>query len=190
MGFVRWRMAIACLLITAAAVWGLVLWRRTDADGTILVLGVTAGVAAWYAEETRLLAAETRRLAESTLAMARVNAYPDVQVSYERLNVYHDSSYIANRGPGAAYDVSVYACIWGTTGGEPCFHRKVIPPSVPRLPLPDYLISAGGLVVTWRDALGTSYSAVWRLDGGAWQWVTDVLPVTGTENDHRGQEAR
>ncbi len=96
---------------TSAAICFEVLMKAYDTVGSTFVLGITALVVVWYADETRRLAIstgdlaeETRKMAEGTQLLAEASLTAHLMIFYETDILF---SRVINNGPGIAFNVIV-----------------------------------------------------------------------------------
>jgi len=116
------RLVIILILVGVATVVGL--WYAQGAPeqwATVLILGVTAGIAAWYANATCAMAEATRRSTETARQHIKLTCSPELLPDFAGL--IHDADRakmvlrVSNFGGGAARNVAV-APVWGEWDAE------------------------------------------------------------------------
>lgn len=169
---------VLIVLVPVALAVGL--WYTTEGHGqwaTLLILGVTALVGAWYAYQTQRLAAETGRMAASTEAMAKAGLHSVIELQrvteepFDGVTRYVPSVYheIMNAGPGPALDVEIVGPSAGEEEGRVLsvgFMQAGQTIRVGELGLP--------VTLTYRDLLGNKHREVWSFDEESGSWYRPV----------------
>lgn len=160
----RWALLLVEAGVVGAGVFALLQARDEPAVwGSVLILMVTAMVAAWYADETRRMAHATCEMARSTFYTASKEAGADLVVSARDFGVDDtttDVNVLTNEGAGPAFAVQVHL-----QGIGQCLAFSEIRPghkeSLPRASE----VRLGAIVAECRDVI--------QAHRDVWQWNAD-----------------
>ncbi len=163
---------LAWAVVSGALVLGLYhACRKPEEWATVFILGVTALVAAWYADETRRMADGTRALAESERKIALETSYCELELR-EGVSPSHRDLLplvLRSKGPGTAWDVRI---IGPEDAGELCQRDSLVRDDEWRF---EVRREHEEVTVTWlpdRDDANTREEASWRnIGGGEWRGI-------------------
>ncbi len=174
----RWVLVFVVAVILASGVTGL-LYARGDAGawGSVLVLGATALVVAWYAHETRRLARATEDMARSTFFLATKECGADLAVvgrdswigsidgsSGARRGSAFQHNTIENGGNRVAFDVRVEI-----DATQASLHLGEILPGKKQNIGAGTVVRQGIIRVSYRDML-QDHGEEWRWNEDATRW--------------------